>query len=72
MDKGIKLAKDVRADILALQDMLTMPHVDHAQRQRIRDLIAQDKAWLAKWDLQNKIAMRGNVKKWKKNLRFNP
>ncbi len=65
MDKGLKLIKDVNADIRALQDMLTMPHVGADQRKRIRDLIAQDKAWLAKWKNQNKIAMQGNVRKWK-------
>ncbi len=62
IDKGIALVKSVNADIVALQDMLAMPHVDSDQRQRIGDLIAQNKAWLAKWDLQNKIAMRGNTK----------
>ena len=62
-DKGIALTKSVKADIVALQSMLVMPHVDADQRERIRDLIAQNKAWLAKWNLQNKIAMLGNVKK---------
>lgn len=62
IDKGIALVKSVNADIVALQDMLAMPHVDSDQRQRIGDLIAQNKAWLAEWDLQNKIAMRGNTK----------
>lgn len=62
IDKGIALVKSVNADIVALQDMLAMPHVDSDQRQRIGALIAQNKAWLAKWDLQNKIAMKGNTK----------
>jgi endonuclease/exonuclease/phosphatase family metal-dependent hydrolase len=62
IDKGIALVKSVNADIVALQEMLAMPHVDSDQRQRIGDLIAQNKAWLAKWDLQNKIAMKGNTK----------
>tara|TARA_R100000908_G_C3610415_1_gene60930 strand:- start:90 stop:281 length:192 start_codon:yes stop_codon:yes gene_type:complete len=63
MDKGLKLIKDVNADIRALQDMLTMSHVGAEQRKRVRDLIAQNKAWIAKWENQNKIAMQGNVKK---------
>jgi len=60
---GIALAKSVKADIVALQEMLAMPHVDSDQRQRIHGLIAQNKAWLAKWNLQDKVAMLGNVKK---------
>ena len=62
-DKGIALIKSVKADIVALQEMLAMPHVDSDQQVRVRDLIAQNEAWLAKWNLQNKVAMRGNVKK---------
>ena len=62
-DKGIALIKSVKADIVALQEMLAMPHVDSDQQVRVRDLIAQNEAWLAKWNLQNKIAMLGNVKK---------
>ena len=60
---GIALTKSVKADIVAVQEMLVMPHVDSDQRQRIHGLIAQNKAWLAKWNLQDKVAMLGNVKK---------
>ncbi len=60
---GIALIKSVKADIVALQEMLSMPHVDSDQQARVRDLIAKNEAWLAEFELQDKVAMRGNVNK---------
>lgn len=34
-----------------------------------KDALAKNQAWLDEWDLQNKIAMKNNVKKaWLSNL----
>ena len=62
MDKGIQLIKKVKADINALVDII-LSEKNAGVREQAESLLQQNKAWLAEWDLQNKIAMQNNVKK---------
>lgn len=62
MDKGIQLIKKVKADINDLVDII-LSEKNAIVREQAESLLQQNKAWLALWDLQNKIAMKNNVKK---------
>ena len=62
MDKGIELIKKVKADINDLVDII-LSEKNALVREQAESLLQQNKAWLAEWALQNKIAMKNNVKK---------
>jgi len=62
MDKGIEILKKVKADLLWCERRSRLS-TDSIEREILEKLIKQNKAWLAEWDLQNKVAMIGNVKK---------
>ena len=62
MDKGIQLIKKVKADINNLVDII-LSEKNAVVREQAESLLQQNKAWLSEWDLQNKIAMKNNVKK---------
>ncbi len=62
MDKGIQLIKKVKADINDLVDII-LSEKNAVVREQAESLLQQNKAWLSEWDLQNKIAMKNNVKK---------
>ena len=61
MDKGIQLIKKVKADINNLVDII-LSEKNAVVREQAESLLQQNKAWLSEWDLQNKIAMKNNVK----------
>ena len=61
MDKGIQLIKKVKADINDLVDII-LSEKNAIVREQAESLLQQNKAWLSEWDLQNKIAMKNNVK----------
>jgi hypothetical protein len=62
MDKGIEILKKVKADLSWCERRLRLS-TDRVEKEILENLIGQNKAWLAEWDLQNKVAMMGNVKK---------
>ena len=61
MDKGIEILKKVKADLFWSERRLRVS-TDEVEKQILVSLIEQNKAWLAEWENQNKVAMRGNVK----------
>ena len=62
MDKGIQLIKKVKADISDLANII-LSEKNAGVREQAESLLQQNKAWLTEWNLQNKIAMKNNVKK---------
>ena len=61
-DKGIEILQKTKAD-LAWSERRLRVSTDRDEREILVMVIEKQKAWLAEWDLQNKVAMRGNVKK---------
>ena len=61
MDKGIEILKKVKADLFWCERRLRVS-TDEVEKQILVSLIEQNKAWLAEWENQNKVAMHGNVK----------
>jgi len=62
MDKGIEMVKKVKADIRVCKEILR--ETDCIDMMQIAALsIKKNEAWLAEWDLQNKVAMINNCKK---------
>ena len=62
MDKGIEILRKTREDLAFCQRRLR-ESTDRIEREVLVEVIKKEKAWLAEWDLQNKVAMQGNVKK---------
>ena len=61
MDKGIEILKKVKADLFWCERRLRVS-TDEVEKEILVSLIEQNKAWLAEWENQNKVAMGGNVK----------
>ena len=59
--KGIEILKKVKADLFWSERRLRVS-TDKVEKEILVTLIEQNKAWLAEWENQNKVAMRGNVK----------
>ena len=57
--KGIEILTKVKADLAWLQRRLRISS-DSIEKEILENLIEQNKAWLAEWDLQDKIAMQNN------------
>jgi hypothetical protein len=57
--KGIEILTKVKADLEWLQRRLRISS-DSIEKEILENLIEQNKAWLAEWDLQDKIAMQNN------------
>ena len=62
MDKGIETLRKTKEDLAFCQRRLR-ESTDRIEREVLALIIEQEKAWLAQWENQNKIAMQGNVKK---------
>jgi len=61
MDKGIETLRKTKEDLAFCQRRLR-ESTDRIEREILALIIEQNKAWLAEWDLQNKVAMGGNIK----------
>ena len=62
MNNSIRLFSKVKADMVFLRE--TIAHdSDPVVVEIAKDALAKSQAWLDEWDLQNKIAMKNNVKK---------
>jgi hypothetical protein len=61
MNKGIEILKKVKADLFWCERRLRLS-TDRVEKEILENLIEQNKAWLAEWDFQDKIAMKNNVK----------
>jgi len=62
MNKGIEILKKVKADLFWCERRLRLS-TDRFEKEILENLIEQNKAWLAEWDLQDKIAMENNCKR---------
>lgn len=62
MDKGIEIFRKTKEDLAFCESRLR-ESTDRIEREVLALIIEQEKAWLAEWENQNKIAMKGNVKK---------
>ena len=62
MDKGIETLRKTKEDLAFCQRRLRET-TDRIEREILVEIINKQKAWLAEWDLQNKVAMKNNVKK---------
>jgi len=60
--KGIEILTKVRADLEWCERRLRLS-TDRVEKEILENLIGQNKAWLAEWDLQDKIAMKNNCKR---------
>ena len=63
-DKGIEVLRKTKEDLAFCKRRLS-ESTDKIEREILVLIIEKQEAWLAEFDLQNKVAMRGNVKKWK-------
>tara|TARA_Y100000592_G_scaffold42658_1_gene67798 strand:- start:4016 stop:4207 length:192 start_codon:yes stop_codon:yes gene_type:complete len=61
-DKGIEILKKVKADLFWCERRLRVS-TDEVEKEILLSVIEKEKAWLAEWDLQNKVAMQNNCKK---------
>lgn len=61
-DKGIEILQKTKSDLFWCERRLR-ESTDSLEREILVEVIAKQKAWLAEWDLQNKVAMRNNCKK---------
>ena len=61
-DKGIEIIRKTREDLAFCQRRLRET-TDRIEREILVEIIKKEKAWLAEWDLQNKVAMQNNCKK---------
>lgn len=62
LDKGIEIFRKTKEDLAFAESRLSET-TDRIEREVLVEIIAKQKAWFAEWDLQNKVTMRGNVKK---------
>ncbi len=62
LDKGIEILRKTKEDLAFCQRRLCET-TDSLEREILVEVIAKQKAWLAEWDLQNKVAMLNNCKK---------
>lgn len=62
LDKGIEILRKTKED-LAYCERRLRESTDRIEREVLVEIIAKQKAWLAEWDLQNKLTMRNNCKK---------
>ena len=62
MDKGIEILNKVKSDLEWCERRLRVS-TDELEKEILVQVIEKEKAWLAEWDLQNKVAMRNNCKK---------
>lgn len=62
LDKGIEILRKTKEDLAYCQSRLSET-TDSLEREILVEVIAKQQAWLAEWDLQNKVAMRNNCKK---------
>jgi hypothetical protein len=62
IDKGIEILCKTKADLAYCESRLCET-TDRIEREILVEIINKQKAWLAEWDLQNKVAMKNNVKK---------
>ena len=62
MDKGIEILRKTKEDLAFCQRRLRET-TDRIEREVLVEIIEKQKAWLAEWDLQNKVAMQNNCKK---------
>lgn len=61
-DKGIEILKKVKSDLEWCERRLRVS-TDEVEKEILLNVIAKEKAWLAEWDLQNKVAMKNNCKR---------
>ncbi len=61
-DKGIEVLRKTKEDLAFCKRRLS-ESTDKMEREILVLIIEKQEAWLAEFDLQNKVAMRGNVKK---------
>ncbi len=62
MNDSVRLFSKVKADMVFLRE--TIAHdSDPIVVEIAKDALAKNQAWLDEWNLQNKVAMLGNVKK---------
>ena len=61
-DKGIEVLRKTKEDLAFCKRRLS-ESTDKMEREILVLIIEQQEAWLAEFDLQNKVAMRGNVKR---------
>ena len=62
MNSSIRLVSKVKADMVFLRETIAHDN-DPVMVEIAKDALAKNQAWLDEWDLQNKIAMKNNVKK---------
>ena len=62
IDKGIEILVKTKEDLAYCERRLGET-TDRIEREILVEIIKKQKTWLAEWDLQNKVAMRNNVKK---------
>lgn len=62
MSKGIELVKKVKADIARCTEIVRESNNIYMV-QNAALMIKENQRWLAEWELQDKIAMRNNVKR---------
>jgi len=62
LDKGIQILRKTKED-LAYCERRLCESTDRIEREILVEIVAKQKAWLAEWDLQNKVAMKNNCKK---------
>ena len=58
-DKGIEILKKVKADLFWCERRLRVS-TDRVEKEILENLIEQNKAWLAEWDLQDKLTASRN------------
>ena len=61
-DKGIEVLRKTKEDLAFCKRRLS-ESTDKIEREILVLIIEKQEAWLAEFDLQNKVAMHGNVKK---------
>ena len=57
--KGIEILTKVKADLAWLQRRLRISS-DSIEREILENLIEQNKAWLAEWEAQDRLAVQNN------------
>ena len=62
LDKGIEIFRKTKED-LAFAERRLSETTDRIEREVLVEIIEKQKAWLAEWDLQNKVTMWNNCKK---------
>lgn len=57
--KGIEILTKVKADLEWCERRLRLS-TDRIEREILVEIINKEKAWLAEWDLQDKVAVKNN------------